>query len=76
MSDESIKVVMRWQIKDRKSVVVYLLGFMNTSLVCVRTELPNIARSYAQSFVFGASRGVAETQRHLGLDMCQSVMDQ
>jgi hypothetical protein len=80
MSDESIEVVLRWQTRDRESVVVFLLGFMNTSLVWVRTELSNrdIARSYAQSFVFGASRSDAETQRHfkLGLDIGQSVMGQ
>ena len=50
-------------------------GLLNTALVCVRTELPNAARSYAQSHVFAAVCRDEETQRHLGLALNQSVME-
>jgi hypothetical protein len=62
--------------KDPYDVRVYLEGLLNTALVCVRTELPNSARNYAQNHVFASVHQDAETQQHLGLEMNQSVMDQ
>lgn len=76
MSDDTIEMILQLQKQDPQSVIVYMQGLLNTALVCVRTELPNSARGYAQNFVFAAARRDAETQRHLGLEMNQSVMEQ
>jgi hypothetical protein len=76
MSDDTIQMILTMHEKDPHDVQVYLEGLLNTALVCVRTELPNSARSYAQAHVFAAVRRDAETQQHLGLEMNQSVMDQ
>jgi hypothetical protein len=76
MSDDTIHMILTMLEKDPHDVQVYLEGLLNTALVCVRTELPNSARSYAQNHVFAAARRDAETQQHLGLEMNQSVMDQ
>ena len=48
---------------------------MNTALVCIRTELPNNARTYGQHNVF-AGRRSPETLLHLGLGPTESIMDQ
>jgi hypothetical protein len=76
MSDDTIQMILTMHEKDPHDVQVYLEGLLNTALVCVRTELPNSARNYAQTHVFAAVRRDAETQQHLGLEMNQSVMDQ
>ncbi len=49
---------------------------LQAALISMRTDLPNAARGYAQSFVFAVVRQDAETQRHLGLQASQSVMYQ
>ena len=76
MSDDTIQLILKMHEKDPQDVQVYLEGLLNTALVCIRTELPNSARHYAQTHVFAAVRRDAETQQHLGLEMNQSVMDQ
>ena len=59
-----------------KAFAKYLKSLLQAALISMRTDLPNAARSYAQSYVFAIGRQDAETQRHLGLQMGQSVMDQ
>jgi hypothetical protein len=76
MSDDTIHMILTMHEKDPHDVTVYIEGLLNTPLVCVRTELPNSARNYAQTHVFASVRRDAETQQHLGLEMNQSVMDQ
>ena len=76
MSDDTIKMIPTMHEKDPHDVQVYLEGLLNTALVCVRNELPNSTRHYAQTHVFASVRRDAETQKHLGLEMNQSVMDQ
>ena len=76
MSDDTIEMILQRQKTDPQMVIVYMQGLLNTALVCVRTELPNGARGYAQNFVFAAARRDPETQRHLGLELNQSVMEQ
>ena len=75
LTDKNIDVLMQWQKRDPETVVVYMLWLLTAALVSVRTELPNSAWSFGQNFVFAAGRRDPETQRHLGLDMSQSVMD-
>ncbi len=76
MSDDTIDMILTMHEKDPYDVKVYVEGHLNTALVCVRTELPNSARNYAQNHVFASVRRDVETQQHLGLEMNQSVMDQ
>lgn len=75
MTDETIESILQREKKEPQLLHVYMLGLLNTALVCVRTELPNAARSYAQSHVFAAVCRDEETQRHLGLALNQSVME-
>ena len=73
MNIDSITTVLEWP--EAKAQRVYLYGLMNTALVCIRTELPNSARTYGQHKVF-AGRRSPETLQHLGLGPTESIMDQ
>ncbi len=77
----STKSLAFWRISNGM-VPVSPIGsksLLQAALISIRTDLPNAERSYtsyAQTFVFAVVRQDAETQRHLGLQMSQSVMDQ
>ncbi len=80
MSEDTIDLIMQREKGGPKLVARYLMSLMNAALISVRTDLPNAARSYAQSYVFAVVRQDAGTQLHLGgklgLQMNQSVMEQ
>ncbi len=84
MSEDTIDLIMQRKKGDPKLVARYLMSLMNAALISVRsllrTDLPNAARSYAQSYVSAVVRQDAGTQLHLGgklgLQMNQSVMEQ
>ena len=70
---DTIKTVLEWP--DQTVQIVYLQGLLSTALVCIRTDLPNSARSYGQHTVFAGLRA-PETQLHLGLGPNESLMTQ
>jgi len=72
LNEVTIQTVLEWP--DQKAQALYMHGLMNTSLVCIRTDLPNSARFYGQHHVFCAGMRDEETQSHLGLGMTESVM--
>ena len=76
MTEDTIDSILEREKGEPKLVEKYLKSFLQAALISMRTDLPNAARSYAQTFVFAVVRQDAETQRHLGLQMGQSVMDQ
>jgi hypothetical protein len=73
LNKDSIKLVLEWS--DQRALVIYLQGLLTTALVCVRTDLPNSARTYGQHKVF-VSVINDETQKHLGLGPTESIMQQ
>ena len=73
MTEDTIELILEREKGEPKLVEMNMKSLLNAALISVRTDLPNAARSYAQTFVFDQD---AETQRHLGLQMNQSVMEQ
>ena len=76
MTEDTIDSILQHEKNDPKLFEKYLKSLLQAALISMRTDLPNAARSYAQSYVFAVVRQDAETQRHLGLQASQSVMDQ
>ncbi len=79
MTEDTIELILEREKGEPKLVEMNMKSLLNAALISVRTDLPNAARSYAayaQTFVFAVVRQDAETQRHLGLEMNQSVMEQ
>ena len=76
MAEDTIDSILEHETNDPMLFQKYLKSLLQAALISMRTDLPNAARSYAQSYVFAVVRQDAETQRHLGLQASQSVMDQ
>ena len=76
MTEDTIELILEREKGEPKLVEKYLKSLLNAAVIIVRTDLPNAAPSYTQTFVFAVVRQDAETQRHLGLQMNQSVMEQ
>ncbi len=78
MTEDTIDLILEREKREPKLVEKYLKSLLQAlaAQISVRNDFPNAARSYAQTFVFAVVRQDAETQRHLGLQMSQSVMDQ
>jgi hypothetical protein len=74
LNEDTIKTVLGWP--DHKAVVIYMQGLLTTALVCIRTELPNSARTYGQHSVFASPIRVPDTMLHLGLGPTDSIMEQ
>ncbi len=73
LNKDTIKTVLDWP--DQKALVTYMQGLLSTALVCIRTDLPNSARTYGQHTVFSGIRA-PETQLHLGLGPTESIIVQ
>ena len=73
LNEDTIKTVLEWP--EQKALVTYMQGLLSTALVCIRTDLPNSARTYGQHTVFSGLRA-PETQLHLGLCPTESIMEQ
>ena len=56
LNHDNIKTILEWP--HQKTLVAYLQGLLNTALVCIRTDLPNSARTYGQHTVFSGLRAL------------------
>ena len=73
LTDDEVEEIL--ETTAEKVLVTYLKGLTITSMRLWKYVIPEHVRSYFEEHVFNPTRGDAEIQKHLGLDMDKRIFD-